>query len=76
MTVIELKDIGSDVNSFLARVRAGEEVVVSDAGQPIARVVPVHPPGAREFGYFKGQVWMAEDFDAPLPDDELAEWEK
>lgn len=76
MTVIDVKDIGPELETLLARVRSGEELLISDAGRPVARVVPAAPPGEREFGYFKGRVWMAEDFDAPLPPEELAEWEK
>lgn len=76
MTVVELKDVGQELAVALAGAGAGEEVVIADAGRTVARVVPTPQPMPREFGYFKGQVRMADDFDAPLPPDELAEWEK
>lgn len=31
------------LSEYLARVRAGEEVLVTDRGQPVARLVPVGP---------------------------------
>lgn len=77
MTVVDVNEVALALDALLARVRAGEEILISDSGQPVARVVPaMSPTGAREFGYFKGRVLMADDFDAPLPADELAEWEK
>ena len=75
MTVIDLKEVSPELVALLDRVRAGEEILIADAGRPIARVVQ-EPVAEREFGYFKGRVRMADDFDAPLPPDELAEWEK
>lgn len=76
MTVIDVKDIGPKLKELLAGVRSGEEVVISDAGRPVARVLAPVEPARPEFGYFRGEVWLADDFDAPLPPEELAEWEK
>ena len=52
---------------LLARVAAGEEVLIAKAGEPIAKIVPVRArtrriPDARPAG-----LWVAEDFDAELP---------
>jgi len=55
---------------WLQRVAEGEEITITtDAGAPIARLVPVKmPPLKRELGVDKGKVWISEDFDAPSPD--------
>ena len=38
----------------------------------MARLVPVpEPPKRRVPGLDKGKIWMAPDFDAPLPDEAL-----
>ncbi|OAH14139.1 type II toxin-antitoxin system Phd/YefM family antitoxin [Streptomyces jeddahensis] len=54
---------------ILQQVETGEEVVISRAGQPIAKVVPlrakVQRPGR---GSLRGQIHIPEDFDE-LPDD-------
>ena len=57
-------------SKLLRRVRAGEEIVIADAGKPVARLVPIGPEaGPRVLGGDEGAVWIADDFDAPLPDD-------
>ena len=54
---------------LLRRVAAGEEITIANRGVPVARLVPVPPAGARRvLGAFRGQVSVAEDFDAPLPE--------
>lgn len=58
-------------SKLLERVERGEEIVIARAGRPIAKLVPFTDPGAgrRPFGLFKGQIWMSDDFDDPLPDE-------
>jgi prevent-host-death family protein len=62
-------------SKILARVQAGEEVVIAKAGEPIARIVPIRRHTLRVPGTEKGVVWMAKDFDAPLTDAELGPFE-
>ena len=47
---------------------AGDEVVVARDNMPLLKLVPLTPTGGRRPGSAKGQVRMAADFDAPLPD--------
>jgi prevent-host-death family protein len=58
---------------LLQRVAAGEEVVIARAGVPVARLVAVEAKKlkARPLGMDRDRVWIADDFDAPLPDDLL-----
>ncbi len=41
MTVAAVSEIKARLSEYLARVRGGEEVVVTDRGRPVARIVPV-----------------------------------
>ena len=61
---------------LLQRVAAGEEVVIARAGVPVARLVAVEPKQGkvRPLGMDEGRIWIADDFDAPLPDDLLKEF--
>jgi prevent-host-death family protein len=61
---------------LLQRVAAGEEVVIARAGVPVARLVAVEPKKGktRPLGMDEGRIWIADDFDAPLPDDLLKEF--
>jgi prevent-host-death family protein len=53
-------------SKLLKRVAAGEQIVISDRGVPVARLVPI---STRPLGFDKGRVQIAKDFDAPLPRD-------
>jgi prevent-host-death family protein len=60
----------TQLSRLVDQVNAGEEVVITRHGRPVARLVPAgaDKPG-RKLGTLRGKVWMADDFDAPLPDD-------
>ena len=63
------------LSRLLERVAAGEEVVIAKSGVPVARLVPVVMPAeARPLGTERGR-WIADDFDAPLPEDVLDSFE-
>jgi antitoxin (DNA-binding transcriptional repressor) of toxin-antitoxin stability system len=75
---LEIGDLGPPMSDALEKVRRGEEVTFTDHGKAFAKVVPLEPitaPELREFGFFKGKIWMADDFDATLPDDLFEELE-
>lgn len=47
----------------------GQEVVILQGDRPAAKLVPIRDTrGPRQFGQYKGQILIADDFDAPLPD--------
>ena len=55
---------------------AGEEIILAKAGKPVARLVPfTAEPTQRLPGSAQGQIWIAPDFDAPLPEEILAAFE-
>ena len=44
--------------------------MISRAGKPIARLIPISgPKRPRTLGRYRGQIWIADDFDAALPPD-------
>lgn len=58
----------ADFLRLLVRVSQGEEVIISQDGQPVARIVPVLKSSVRRRpGSAAGQVVIHPDFDAPLP---------
>ena len=62
------------LSSLLERVAVGEEVEITNRGRVVARLVaPAHR--ALNLGFDRGRVWVADDFDAPLPDDVQASFE-
>ena len=67
----------TQLSKLLVRVQAGEEVVIAKAGKPIARLVAIHEPAAcRASGSARHLVTIGGDFDTPLPDEMLNEFER
>ena len=67
-TSVNVHEAKTHLSRLLERVEHGEEVVIARAGKPIARLVPIEPAqGKRPIGLYKGQIWMSDDFDEPLP---------
>jgi len=63
----------TQLSKLLARVEAGEEIVIARAGKPVARLAPLERPRkARKGGAWKGKVWIAPDFDDPIPEMEAS----
>ena len=61
------------LSRLIEQAVAGEEIVIAKAGKPVARLVPFEPRREpRQPGLMKGQIWIAEDFDEPLPEEILA----
>ena len=76
MLTVNVHEAKTHLSRLLRRVAAGEEVVIAKAGHPLARLVPFHPPvAARRPGTAKGHLVLRDDFDDPLPEDELDRFE-
>lgn len=57
------------LSRILEQVATGEEVIISKAGEPVAKVVPLRPKVRRTGrGSLAGRIHIAADFDE-LPDD-------
>jgi len=63
--VVNIHEAKTHLSRLLARVAAGEEVLIARSGKPVARLVAVGQTGGRVPGRFAGQGYIAEDFDAP-----------
>ena len=62
------------LSRLLDDVAAGEEVVITRRGTVVARLVP-GVPAVRRLGMDRGRYVVPDDFDAPLPDAEIAAFE-
>jgi prevent-host-death family protein len=67
---VNLYEAKTQLSKLVDRAAAGEEVIIAKAGVPRARLVAAdaRAPIRRPRGW-KGRVWIAADFDAPLPRD-------
>jgi len=77
MTTVNIHEAKTHFSKLIEQIQRGEEVVIAKAGVPVARLTPYTPdkPKIRPPGGMKGQGWIADDFDAPLPDDLIAAFE-
>lgn len=75
---VTVDDAQTQLRALLARALQGDEVIIADEDKPGVRLVPVTAPngeavgtpgGKRVFGLHRGQIWISEDFDDPLPDE-------
>ena len=70
MVEVNTHEAKTHLSRLLQRVAAGEEIVISRAGKPLARLVPFRKPGRnRTLGQDQGRYTVPNDFNAPLPDD-------
>lgn len=76
MQTVNIHEAKTQFSRLVDAAASGEEIVIAKAGKPAARLVPMERVKvARRFGGLKGTVRIAEDFDAPLPDDVIAAFE-
>lgn len=74
---VNVHEAKTHFSKLLMRVKNGEEVIIAKAGEPIARLVPVTGrPVRRVPGSAKGKISVAPDFEGPLPDHVIKDFEK
>lgn len=74
-TTVNVHEAKTHLSRLLKRAHDGEEIILAKSGKPYARLVPLESASRRrQPGRIKGRVEDA--FFGPLPDDELAAWEK
>ena len=76
METVTIHVAKTTLSQLLARVEAGEEIVLARGKEPIAKLVPFHPaPATRCFGAMRGLIAVGPEFFEPLSEQELAGWE-
>ena len=68
MRIVNIHRAKTHLSRLVEEAAQGEEIVIAKHNRPVARLVALetlmHP---REPGGWEGRLWMADDFDAPLP---------
>jgi prevent-host-death family protein len=77
MSTVSLQELQRDPDALLNRVEAGEHLVVVRGGRPVAELRPVSTAqtSPRPFGLCAGTFTVPDDFDAPLPEEILRDFE-
>jgi antitoxin (DNA-binding transcriptional repressor) of toxin-antitoxin stability system len=72
VVTVKVHEAKTRLSALLAAVERGEEFVIARGDHPVARLIPVTPPGRRELGFLPYEVPPA--FFDVLPDEELDRW--
>lgn len=73
MNIYEAK---TQLSRLVDRAAAGTDVIIARGGKPVARLTALETSVRKvRFGLLQGQIKVAEDFDAPLRDEVLAQFE-
>ena len=74
--VLNIHEAKTHLSRIVEEVAAGKEIIIAKAGKPMARLCPVTGSVKKKrLGLLKGKIRVAEDFNAPLPDEVLASFE-
>ncbi len=77
MTIINIHEAKTHLSRLINRVISGEEIIIARGGKAVAKLVPIdRPKQDRVAGLDAGKIWIAEDFDTPLPEEVLKSFER
>ena len=73
VTIVNTHEAKTHFSRLIQRALDGEEIIIARAGKPLVKLTPIEmqPKKPFPFGIMKGDIWVAEDFNDPLPDDLL-----
>jgi prevent-host-death family protein len=76
MRIVDIHEAATHLSQLVQEAAEGSEIVIARAGKPAARLVPLGPVREpRQPGMLAGRFEVAADFDAPLPEDVIADFE-
>jgi prevent-host-death family protein len=78
MKTVNIHAAKTHLSRLVEEAAAGEEIILAKNGKPVAKLGPLaarQRKPVRKPGALKGKIWIADDFDAPLPDDLLDAFE-
>jgi prevent-host-death family protein len=77
MEAVNIHQAKTNLSRLLSRVELGEEIIISNRGVPVAKLIPFHPASNRRasLGQDQGKFIVPENFNDPLPEEILASFE-
>ena len=73
---LNLYEAKTQLSALVDAAAAGDEIIISKNGRPMAKLVAFKGVAKRKPGRLKGKIWMSDDFDAPMTPEEIAAWER
>lgn len=76
MAKVNIHDAKTNLSRLIEKVVKGDEVVISKAGAPVAKLVPIKPAvPRRRKGLLKNKIKIHPSFYKPLPEEIIAAFE-
>jgi prevent-host-death family protein len=77
MKSVNIYDAKTRFSHLVDQAASGEDVIICRNGTPVVRITRLEDGQKQriKFGVLKGKIKVSADFDAPLPDDEVAGFE-
>ena len=76
LKTFNVQEASANLPSLLQTVASGTDVIIADKGKPMARLSRIEEGRPKiRFGVLKGKIKVSDDFDAPLPERILGEFE-
>ncbi|MFN7139188.1 MAG: type II toxin-antitoxin system Phd/YefM family antitoxin [Limisphaerales bacterium] len=70
MQTVAVEKAQESLPELIRQVANGAEVTITQNGKPAAKLTAIEPAPktAAKAGSLRGQIWLSDDFDAPLED--------
>ncbi|WP_225927224.1 type II toxin-antitoxin system Phd/YefM family antitoxin [Pseudomonas ekonensis] len=75
MIIVPLAEAKNNLSKLVDEAAAGKIITIAKHGRALARLVPAGKPDPRRIGAMKGKLTLPDDFDAPLSDETLDDFE-
>lgn len=76
MIIVNIHQAKTNFSKLIDAAMHGEEVIIAKAGKPTAKLVPIVAlKPIRKPGALKNKIKIADDFDAPLSEEILNQFE-
>ncbi|HDL41751.1 MAG TPA: type II toxin-antitoxin system Phd/YefM family antitoxin [Actinobacteria bacterium] len=75
MSTVGIHEAKTNLSRLLRRVAAGEEIIITRSGKPVAKLVATTPETTQRLGAAVGVFDVPDDFNDPLPAELLKAFE-
>lgn len=76
MRTINIHEAKTHLSRLIEEVMGGMEIIIAKAGKPVVKLVPLNKTlKKRKLGILAGKLCVSDQFDAPLPDEIIRQFE-
>lgn len=68
--IVKSDDVQAQLSDLLLLISKGDDIIIEKDNRPFAKLTAISGLGKKRIpGLNRGDIWISEDFDEPLPDD-------